>query len=84
MNTIEVQVTKFARNFPQMTEDVREHGVIAVCSRNRTAGAFISPQVMEELELLRRRKRELTRIEQDDDAFFEALDDAVVTYDDPV
>lgn len=84
MSKIEVQATKFARNFPQMKEDVREHGVIAVCSHNRTVGAFISPAVMEELELLRRRKRELTRIEEADDAFFEALDDAAATYDDPV
>ena len=72
------------RNFPQMKEDVREHGVIAVCSHKRMVGAFISPAVMEELELLRRRKRELTRIEDADEGFFEALDDAVATYEDPV
>jgi len=84
MSTVEVQATKFARNFPQMKEDVREHGVIAVCSHKRMVGAFISPAVMEELELLRRRKRELTRIEDADEGFFEALDDAVATYEDPV
>ncbi len=82
MSTVEVQATQFARNFPQMKEDVREHGMITVCSHKRTVGAFISPSVMEELELLRRRKRELTRIEDADDAFFEALDKAVATYDD--
>lgn len=84
MSTVEVQATQFARNFPQMKEDVREHGVIAVCSHKRMVGAFISPAVMEELELLRRRKRELTRIEDADEGFFEALDDAVATYEDPV
>ena len=82
MSTVEIQATQFARNFPQMKEDVREHGMITVCSHKRTVGAFISPAVMEELELLRRRKRELTRIEDADDAFFDALDKAVETYDD--
>jgi uncharacterized protein (DUF1684 family) len=82
MGKIEIQATQFARSFPQMKEDVREHGMIVVCSHKRRVGAFISPAVMEELELLRRRKRELTRIEDADDAFFAALDDAVATYDD--
>ena len=82
MSSVEVQATEFARNFPKMKEDVREHGVITVCSHKRTVGAFISPAIMEELELLRRRKRELTRIENADDAFFEALDHAVASYDD--
>ncbi len=82
MSTVEVQATEFARNFPKMKEDVREHGVITVYSHKRMVGAFISPAILEELELLRRRKRELTRIEEADDAFFEALDHAVVFYDD--
>ncbi|WP_172293815.1 hypothetical protein [Pseudoruegeria sp. HB172150] len=81
--TVEVPATTFARNFPKMKEDVREHGIIAVRSHKRTVGAFISPAVLEELETLRRRQRELTRIEEADDAFFEALDDAVASYDDP-
>ncbi|WP_085584482.1 hypothetical protein [Thalassospira mesophila] len=78
---IEVQATEFARNFPKMKEDAREYGVITVYSHKRTVGAFISPAVLAELELLRRRKRELIRIEDADDAFFDALDDAVETYD---
>ena len=82
MSTIEVKATEFARNFPQMREDVREHGMITVCSHKRTVGAFISPAVMEELELLRRRKRELLRVEEADDAFFDDLDRSVATYDD--
>jgi hypothetical protein len=81
MSSVEVQATEFARNFPKMKEDVREHGVITVCSHKRTVGAFISPAVMAELELLRRRKRELLRIEDADDVFFAALDDAVASYD---
>lgn len=83
MSDVEVQATRFARQFPQMKEDVREHGMIKVNSHNRMVGAFISPAVVEELDLLRRRKRELLRLEDADDAFFEALDDAVETYDDP-
>ena len=83
MSIVEVQATKFARNFPQMKEDVREHGIIKVNSHNRNVGAFISPAVVEELELLRRRSRELTRLENADDAFFEALDQAVETYEEP-
>jgi len=83
MSTVEVPATKFARNFPQMKEDVREHGIITVNSHNRVVGAFISPAVVEELELLRRRSRELTRLEDADDAFFEALDQAVETYEEP-
>ena len=83
MSTIEVKATEFARNFPRMKEDVREHGMITVCSHKRTVGAFISPAVMEELELLRRRKRALIRIEEADDAFFDALDKSVAAYDDP-
>jgi hypothetical protein len=82
MRGVEVQATEFARNFPKMKEDVREHGVITVFSHRRTVGAFISPAVLAELELLRRRKRELVRIEEADDAFFAALDDAVASYDD--
>jgi hypothetical protein len=82
MGKIEIQATQFVRSFPQMKEDVREHGMIIVRSHNREVGAFISPAVMRELELLRRRKRELTRIEDADDAFFDALDDAVASYDD--
>ena len=82
MSTREIKATEFARNFPQMKEDVREHGMITVCSHKRTVGAFISPGVMEELELLRRRKRELTRIEEADGAFFEALDKSIAAYDD--
>ena len=81
MSTIEVKATEFARNFPQMREDVREHGMITVCSHKRTVGAFISPAVMEELESLRRHKRELTRIEEADDTFFEELDKSVSSYD---
>ncbi len=77
----EVKATRFARNFPQMKEDVRKHGMIAVSSDRRTVGAFISPAVMEELELLRRRRRELVRLEDADDAFFEGLDRSVATYD---
>ncbi len=81
MAVMEVKATEFARNFPQMKEDVREHGMIAVSSHRRTVGAFISPAVMEELELLRRRRRELIRIEEADDAFFDGLDRSVMTYD---
>ena len=82
MSSPEVQATAFARNFPKMKEDVREHGMITVCSHKRTVGAFISPAVMAELALLRRRQRELMRIEDADDSFFAALDQAVDTYDD--
>ena len=81
MTITDVQATEFARNFPQMKEDVREHGVITVYSHKRAVGAFISPAVLAELELLRRRKRELLRIEDQGDAFFAALDGAVATYD---
>lgn len=82
MKYVEVSATTFARQFPQMREDVREYGVISVLSHNRRVGAFVSPSVLEELEELRRRKRELQRIEDMDDAFFDALDQAVATYDD--
>lgn len=81
MSTVEVQATEFARNFPKMKEDVREHGVITVNSHNRTVGAFISPAVLAELETLRRRNRELIKVEDADEAFFAALDQAVATYD---
>ena len=80
---VEVGATTFARQFPKMKEDVREYGVISVKNHNRTVGAFISPAVFAELEELRRRKRELERLEDMDDAFFDALDDAVATYDGP-
>lgn len=82
MIALEVQATEFVRNFTKMKEDVREHDMITVSSHKRTVGAFISPAVMAELELLRRRKRELTRIEEADNVFFEALDRAVASYDD--
>jgi hypothetical protein len=81
MSNAEIQATTFARNFPQMKEDVREHGVITVYSHKRAVGAFISPAVLAELEMLRRRSRELLRIEDQGDAFFAALDDAVAMYD---
>lgn len=81
MSAVEVQATEFARNFPKMKEDVREHGVITVCSHKRMVGAFISPAILEELEILRRRKRELSRVEDIDDAFIEALDQAVASFD---
>ena len=81
MSTVEVQATEFARNFPKMKEDVREHGVIAVNSHNRMVGAFISPAVLAELETLRRRSRDLIKVEDADEAFFAALDQAVATYD---
>lgn len=83
MSSVIVQATKFARNFPEMKEDVREHGMIKVNSHNRMVGAFISPAVVEELELLRRRNRELTRLEDADEEFFEALDQAVKSYEEP-
>ncbi|MBW7922978.1 MAG: hypothetical protein H3C51_12885 [Rubellimicrobium sp.] len=82
MKYIEVSATEFARQFPRMKEDVREHGVISVLSHNRRVGAFVSPAVLAELEELRRRKRELHRIEDLDDGFFDALDRAVASYDD--
>lgn len=82
MSRIEVQATEFARNFPKMKEDVREHGVITVRNHKRMVGAFISPSTLAELDLLRRRQRELTRIEEVDEGFLAALDDAVATYDD--
>lgn len=78
---VEVGATTFARQFPKMKEDVREHGVISVLSHNRSVGAFISPSVFAELEELRRRKRELERLEDMDDTFFDALDKAVASYD---
>ena len=81
MPNIDVQATEFARNFPKMKEDVREHGVITVNSHNRMVGAFISPAVLTELETLRRRNRELIKVEEADEAFFAALDQAVATYD---
>lgn len=81
MSNANIQATEFARNLSQMKEDVREHGVITVYSHKRAVGAFISPAVLAELEMLRRRKRELLRIEDADDAFFAALDDAVATDD---
>lgn len=80
MPAIQVQATEFARQFPKMKEDVREHGIITVCSHKRSVGAFISPDVAEELETLRRRKRELTRIENADDTFFLSLEEAVANY----
>lgn len=81
MSDIEVKATEFARNFPKMKEDVREHGVITVLSHKRTVGAFVSPAVLNELETLRRRCRQLVKLEDADDAFFEALDQAVADYD---
>jgi len=84
MSAAEIQATEFVRNFPKFKEDVRECGMITVYSHKRTVGAFISPALIEELELLRRRKRELTRIEDADDTFFEALDNAIISYEDPV
>jgi hypothetical protein len=74
MATFEVQATEFSRNFLKMKEDVREYGIISVSSHKRTVGAFISPAVLAELEVLRRRKRELTRIEDADESFFDALE----------
>lgn len=81
MPAVQVQATEFARQFPKMKEDVREYGLIEVCNHKRMVGAFISPTVLEELEMLRRRKRELTRIEDADDRFFEALDNSIATFD---
>lgn len=81
MKYLEVNATTFARQFPKMREDVREYGLISVVSHNRPVGAFISPSVAAELEELRRRKREVHKIEEMDDAFFEALDNAVACYD---
>ena len=81
MKYVEVGATTFARQFPKMKEDVREYGVISVLSHNRPVGAFISPSVVAELEELRRRKREVKRIDEMDDAFFEALDEAIASYD---
>jgi hypothetical protein len=80
MSTFEVQATEFSRNFPKMKEDVREHGIILVNSHKRTVGAFISPAVLAELEMLRRRKRELTRIEDADESFFDALEHSLANY----
>ena len=81
MKYVEVGATTFVRQFPKMKEDVREYGVISVLSHNRPVGAFISPSVVAELEELRRRKREFKRIDEMDDAFFEALDEAITSYD---
>lgn len=81
MKYVEVGSTTFARQFPKMKEDVREHGVISVLSHNRSVGAFISPSVFAELEELRRRKHELERLQDMNDAFFDALDEAVASYD---
>ncbi len=82
MRRIDVSATEFARNFPQMKEDVREHGVITVRSHKRTVGAFVSPAVLEELEELRRQRREFIRLEEAGEAFFDALDKAAETYED--
>lgn len=81
---VEVGATTFARQFPKMKEDVREHGVISVLSHNRSVGAFISPYVFAELEELRRRKRELEKLEDMGDAFFDALDEAVASYEETI
>ena len=81
MKYVEVSATAFARRFPKMKEDVREHGIISVLSHKRSVGAFVSPSVLAELEELRRRKRELQRIENMDESFFDALDQAVASYD---
>ena len=81
MPVTEVQATEFVRNFPKMKEDVREYGVFTVNSHNRMVGAFISPAVLAELEILRRRNRELIKLEEADEANFAALDQAVATYD---
>jgi succinate dehydrogenase/fumarate reductase-like Fe-S protein len=83
MTSITIQTAEFARQFQQMSESVQDLSMITICSDKRIVGAFISPAMMEELELLRRRRRELTRIEEADNSFVEALDDAVATYDDP-
>jgi len=80
---VEVGATTFARHFPKMKEDVREHGVITVLSHNRSVGAFISPSVLAELEELRGRKRALERLEEMDEDFFEALDAALDAYGPP-
>lgn len=77
---IEVSATSFARQFPKMKEDVREYGIISVLSHNRSVGAFISPAVVAELEELRRRKRAFERLEDMDDGFFAALDQALDNY----
>lgn len=80
MSNVDVQATAFASSFAQMTKDAHDHGVITVRCDERIVGAFISPTVMAELELLRRRKRALMRLEDVDETFFDALDDAVDTF----
>ncbi|MEM6727600.1 MAG: hypothetical protein AAF618_03795 [Pseudomonadota bacterium] len=83
MKDIEVQATAFARQFPKMKEDVREHGVITVKSHNRRVGAFISPAVQDELAELRRQKRKLERAEDLRDGDFDQFEAALASYDDP-
>lgn len=77
-----VQATIFARNFPEMKENVREEGIITVMNHKRVVGAFISPKVLAELNDLRQHRRELIKIEEAKPDFFADLDASLAAYDD--
>lgn len=48
-----VSATDFTRHFAKMQEDVAECGAIEVSSHGRIVGAFVSPEVLAELQCLR-------------------------------
>ena len=80
-NTTTVTATEFSRNFAQIKDDVREHGVITVMSHHRVVGGFLSPKELESYHRMKRREREVLLTGELPDDFLADLQTAAETYD---
>lgn len=64
---LRVSATEFARKFTTFREQVQTAGVIEVTAHNRTIGAFLSATELEHYQDMKKREREVIRVNEMDD-----------------
>ncbi|MEK1930743.1 MAG: hypothetical protein AAAC47_13370 [Pararhizobium sp.] len=64
---LRVSATDFARKFTTFREQVQTAGVIEVTAHNRTIGAFLSATELEHYQDMKKREREVIRVNEMDD-----------------
>lgn len=73
---LQVPATAFSRSFGKYRDEVHSVGVIEITSHDRVVGAYISAKELEHFNALKKRERQVIRVEDVNDELIEAIKNA--------
>lgn len=76
VRALQVPATAFSRSFGKYRDEVHNVGVIEITSHDRVVGAYISAKELDHFNELKKRERQVIRVEDADDELIEAIKDA--------